>query len=518
MTNKAREPGYEKRRGIGSNVAINIVGQAAPGLVILVALPILVRLLGKDGYGFLALLIVIVGYIGIFDFGLGKAATNLIAGARGQGDESDIVGLTVSTLVLETVVGVFLAGLFCAATPLLVSRVLRPPMSAWSDMTRALWILSMAAPAATLLSGLRGILAAHGRFDLLNYGRAPVTILTYGGAAAVAASGGGRQELALTLVAVQYVALIQNFWFLVRLRPGMFRNFFRLGGKWFRIELLRYGAWLMTSDAAGPIMVYADRLMIAGGLSVAAVGLYSAPYAGVTKLSIVPISLSAILFSELSSYTALQRGKEAITLVTRSAKYLSVLFLPFVVFLAVYGNSLLRIWLGATFAEDADGLIAVLSLGVFFNAMAHIPYATLRALGRPRATAVIHILEIPIYIFALWLIIPKFGLLGVATIWSIRMAFECIVFYIQADRLLNLKFPRRFFAKLSLIFAMNLACYLIIWTLRGFGLDIPVELLCTVFVFCLVVFIEWLSVFTSAEREIVKCHVRRFLPGRSLGE
>ena len=59
------------------NTILNLAGEVVPFLTALVAIPILLRSIGADAYGILSLSAMVVGYFGLFDFGLGAAGTKL---------------------------------------------------------------------------------------------------------------------------------------------------------------------------------------------------------------------------------------------------------------------------------------------------------------------------------------------------------------------------------------------------------------------------------------------------------
>ena len=57
----------------------NLVGQLLPVVVALVTVPLLIRLLGLERFGFLSVAWALVGYASLFDFGIGRALTRAVA-------------------------------------------------------------------------------------------------------------------------------------------------------------------------------------------------------------------------------------------------------------------------------------------------------------------------------------------------------------------------------------------------------------------------------------------------------
>src|SRR5215472_7625436 len=71
---------------LARNSVWNLAGQILPLLVAVVSIPVLVRGLGTDRFGILLIAWAVIGYFGIFDFGISRALTQLVARRLGGGD------------------------------------------------------------------------------------------------------------------------------------------------------------------------------------------------------------------------------------------------------------------------------------------------------------------------------------------------------------------------------------------------------------------------------------------------
>ncbi len=78
-----------------------------------------------------------------------------------------------------------------------------------------------------------------------------------------------------------------------------------------------------------------------------------------------------------------------------------VLF-PVVLLTIVLAHAGLRLWLGADFAQHSFRVLQWLAVGVFINSLAQIPFALVQGAGRPDLTAKLHLIELPLYLLALW--------------------------------------------------------------------------------------------------------------------
>lgn len=72
-------------RVLARNTVWNLIGNGAPMIVAVFSIPILIHALGKDRFGVLALAWALIGYASLFDMGLGRALTQLVARKLGSG-------------------------------------------------------------------------------------------------------------------------------------------------------------------------------------------------------------------------------------------------------------------------------------------------------------------------------------------------------------------------------------------------------------------------------------------------
>src|SRR5690348_387114 len=64
---------------LARNTGWNLFGQFAPMVVAVFVIPRIIRALGTDRFGALSIAWMVVGYFSLFDLGLGRALTNLVA-------------------------------------------------------------------------------------------------------------------------------------------------------------------------------------------------------------------------------------------------------------------------------------------------------------------------------------------------------------------------------------------------------------------------------------------------------
>ena len=106
---------------------------------------------------------------------------------------------------------------------------------------------------------------------------------------------------------------------------------------------------------------------------------------------------------------------------------------------AILAYPALAWWLSAEFAQQALPIVLILSVGIWLNSMATVPYTLMHANGNPRLTALFHLFELGLYVLALWWFASNFGLIGAALAWVGRVALDLVLLHYAANKVLKIK-------------------------------------------------------------------------------
>ncbi|HEY0833896.1 MAG TPA: polysaccharide biosynthesis C-terminal domain-containing protein, partial [Azospirillum sp.] len=295
----------------------------------------------------------------------------------------------------------------------------------------ALRIVALIVPTALLTGGFRGILEGLHRFDLSNAVKIPVGVLNYLSPLFVLPFTDSLIAVIAAIALGRAAGLAAYMVLAARVSPGLF------GGIGQRAESLRHvlvaGGWMTVSNVVGPVMIYADRFVLASLVPLAAVAYYTTPFEVVSRLLFVPAALAGALFPTAAADRA--RPERLASFVERGGMAVAGVFLPVLVVVPLAGHWGLSLWLGATFAEQAAPVLSVLVLGVFFNAVAYVPFAVIQGMGRADLTAKLHTAELPLYLGALYLLAGEHGILGAAVAWTLRTGGDLLVILLLAGRL-----------------------------------------------------------------------------------
>ena len=479
---------------IARNSILNLLGQGVPFLAAVIAIPLLVRGLGTDRFGVLTLAWMIIGYFSLFDFGLGRALTQIVA-ERIAPTARQAPALVWTALGLMFALGLAGALLMALLAPWLVQSVLRIPEALRPETMRAFLVLAAAVPLVVLTAGLIGVLQAFHRFAVVNAIRLPMGIYTFAAPLLVLPYSRSLVWVAAVLAAGRLLACLAYAWACRSVLPPLPGD---RAGQFKEIRpLFRFGAWMTVSNMVSPLMQYLDRFVIGATMSMAAVAYYATPYEAVTRTLILPGAILGVLFPAFAaSYR--QDHARLVRLYAQGTKYIALIMFPILLLVSAFAREGLQWWLGEEFALHSTPVLQVLAIGVFVNGIAQLFATLLQGVGRPDLSAKLHLVELPVYLLALWWAIQRFGVMGAALAWSGRMVVDGVVLFLLANRFLgdNAALVRRTAAGLLLALAG-----LVLPALAGEALPRAAILLVIVAVAVPTV---WFAVLGGEERSLIR--------------
>lgn len=403
----------------------NLLGLGAPLLVALFSIPVLMAGLGADRFGLLTLVWAVTSYFGLFDLGLGRALTQQLAIVLDRGDDGLVGRLSATALALMAMLGLVAGSAMALVAPWGVDLIRALP-----DRTEAIaacWVMGLAVPFIVVTAGLRGMLEACHAFEVLNYVRLPTGIWTFAGPWLVLRwVGPDLLAITIALAAGRVVGALAHAWLAWRALPQL-RGRLRWGREWLR-PLVVSGSWMTVGNVVGPLMGYVDRFVIGATVSAAAVAYYVTPLEVVTKLWIIPGALTSVLFPMFAAQAA-REDEQARQLFWRAVGILFAVLLPITSALALFARPLLGWWLGPDLAGHGAPLLQVFAVGILINCLAHVPYTWLQAAGHSRAPALLHCVELPLFVSALWLLTQQWGAKGAAWAWLLRIGIDAVVLF-----------------------------------------------------------------------------------------
>jgi len=394
-----------------SNALYGVFDYAAYPAIMLMATPAMLRHLGVAAYGVWLVANAAIGAGSIVSSGFGDAVIQRIAALRSTRKSNAIRSVVANMLAINLVLSGVLASLLFMLVPLAAARISQqdPVLQ-----TSCLWSLRIGSLLIVIKSVESVFISAQRAFE--EYARAvqigvATRLLTIAAAVALAYRGDGVAAI-MAATAVIAAGGMAAQWAALRglgievLRPAFDREVLR--------DLASFGAFSWMQAISGVFFSQADRLVLGVAIGASAVSYY-----GVCVQMAQPIhGLTAaglhFLFPYLSREYA--RGDASAMrrpiLLALSLNVLSAVGLS--AMLLIFGNAILRHWMGQAFANFAPSLLPLLAIAFGLLALNVTGHYALLALGRVRLVTAFNVEGGVAMLAAMFLLVPRYGVSGAA--------------------------------------------------------------------------------------------------------
>lgn len=411
-----------------SSIAWSLIGLGAPLLAALFSMPPLLRLLGAEGFGLLSLAWALTALSGLFDLGLGRATTRWMAEQK-VGGSHERMRETLRTAVRSTWISGAVGGLLVLSLTVLdLPSLLKLQSNSAAEVRWALAVLALCVPVQAVIATYRGACEGLQQFRGVSLARMALGCANFLLPWAIAAHATRDISWLVAALLVSRLAALWSFRHLAELslrpeRPAAAGIRDQAPISW--RQLIADGSWLSVSALVSPVLVQADRFLIAALVSAGAVSAYSMPFDIITQLLVVVSAVSTVAFPTIAALR-----KESATLARQAfRRWLLRVTVGMGVLTAVVAWWLpeaLALWLGDSLQAPSIAVGRWLCLGVWINAIGSMFYSWLHAHGRYRATALLHLLELPAYLLLLTLLLQSMGVVGAAVAWVARVGLDTL--------------------------------------------------------------------------------------------
>ncbi|OGS68181.1 MAG: hypothetical protein A2Z87_12595 [Gallionellales bacterium GWA2_54_124] len=386
-------------------------------LIALATVPLYIGYIGTERYGVLAVIWALLGYFSFFDLGFGRAVTQRMA-RLSEADDAERSKLLWTALLSTFVLGILASTVVWIFSDYILLNKIDMSITSRSEVSGALAWMLLALPVLLPSTVMQGALQARLRFAEVNAIQLITSMISQLLPLAVAASGHVELEVLVPAALVSRILTAVLLFHQSRLhvplvgRPMIDSDDLK--------ALVAYGGWISVMSFLAPLLVTVDRLIIATLSGAKAVALYTVPYDLVTRAMVIPGSLSSALFPRLAS-TGADESRE---LAERATLILLAVMTPVVIAGFFLVQPFLNIWLGVELAKGSAGVGELILLGIWVNAMVIPHNARYMATCNPRTVVIIYLIQIPIYLFMLWVGIQYFGVAGAAAAWALRVVID----------------------------------------------------------------------------------------------
>lgn len=410
---------------LARNSIDGLLGAALPIFVALACIPMLVREIGPERYGILTIVWLLLGYFGAADFGIGRAITQRISTMKGDSPAkkanavwSALISMTGFSLINALILYVFASWYF--AGPFQIEEGLR------AEAVRGVWILAVSNPIIAISGVLSGALIGLERFRLVSVcGIVSRSGLMLFPLLVALFYKHDLPMLILSAVAARLIGVLM-------LVGAVWKTF--LQGHTLRFSrdefgrLANFGAWIMLSALVGPMMVYADRFLVGAVMDATAVAAYAIPFDIAMRTLMLPAAVAQALFPRFAAESESASNERC----RQSLIFVGQVFAPVIIALICVSDPLMKLWLGSSLDPRSVLIAQIILMGCWLNGLSNVPFALIQARGNPRYTAILHVIELPIFIALLAVLGSIFGLAGFAMAFSLRCLLDFILLMRQA--------------------------------------------------------------------------------------
>jgi O-antigen/teichoic acid export membrane protein len=399
------------------NSFFSLIVSATPSVIGLITIPLLIKNLGLERFSFLSIVWALIGYFGIFDLGLSRSLNKRTASLYSQKNYEKLNNDLSAGLFVVCLLGLILAFLLNYFGHLIIAHYQMEP-SFTPEALASVGVISLSVPVMMIIASIKGILEGFHDFTTANKIQLANGLSNFLIPALISFQKTEIQFILLSLLIFRVGLLAYGFFYLSK----------KIQLEWPRkvdSSLFTEGGWLTLSSIASPIMIYFDRLLLGSVVTLKNLVFYTAPVDLIGRMWIFPQAVTRVTFPTFSYF---EKDKEKILHAYSDSMNMMILVCLFpTLLIAFFSHQILHLWIDLDMAQNGYEILKILTLGVFFNCLTWIPYSLLQATDGLVFSSIVVVIEVPIYLFLLWILSTKFGLIGAASAWSLRMILDSLI-------------------------------------------------------------------------------------------
>lgn len=371
---------HEAPKRIIRNTLTNAAGFVFMFVSNILLVPYVIHSLGTDAYGSIWVVIgALTAYIGLLDLGTTTAFVKYIAEFHTKGQEQDILESVNSGMALYLLLSSVIAALVLTFEGTLL-RFAGVPETMMNDALHVLRISVAIFVLVGVSSPVTAILSALQRMGTVFVVTLVAQCITIGGTVLMLSNGQGVRGLILVNASVAVVNVLLYSILAKRALPFLTLGFQYV--RWAKCRLfLTYGLNIQVSKFGQIIMFQTDRILTLKFFGSFTITQYDVS----ARLTNAGRSITGVLITSLvpaiSSIDASNNTRQLNELYLRGTKYLILVASCFFVYISVFADRIITVWIGPEFVAAAL-YVRLLSMGYFFNIITGIASSITAGMGR----------------------------------------------------------------------------------------------------------------------------------------
>lgn len=414
-----------QRRHHVNNVASYVVARIGATILYLAPVSIFVSRQGAGAYGSLSLLLLLFGYLHIFDLGIGYSVNQRFARALARGNQTGL-------RVVQFAVPVFLVlALVVSAVILIEARTIAMYLIGKPLHIAAVRLLGVAVGFLMISALLTAVLQAYNRVDWINYSR---LIIDAARAAGVLLGAFSRHAILIAVavtVAGSVIKTAVDFGFAVRLLGHARALAPRFRAREVAVNV-RHGFPMLVSTVLGISMFCVDRVAVSRMFGQQALAYYAVAADVCSRAYFLVYAITGSIYTLYVRRRA--TGRSSQDLVRAALLSVVVVTLLYYLPLGILARWIVSLWISPQFALASEGVMRIWACAAVIYLVMSVYYNQLQGLGAPRTLAVGGILAIGLLGVGLYALPGTYGIEGVAAAVLIGFAGQAAFLYVSSRR------------------------------------------------------------------------------------
>ena len=408
------------RAGSFRNASFSTAEYVLRALVLLVSTPIFFRVLGAELFGIWILVNTIMGFSGLFKFGMGQATVKYVSQYRATGDIPALVRVIRTTLTMYLGLGMVGGLLIYLLAPWFVSSAFKIGEEQREIAKLCLMAAGLGYPVVLLQDALEAVYRGYERFDLLSVVNFSFVLVSNGVRIAMVLLGVALPWIVLATVAIMLAFCLIRMLHL-RHKFGAHLNFLPAKDLSDQKEVFSYGLFAWLTSVLGIIRQRGDVLIISALLGPAALPPYTIGLRLLEQTHALLAKASQFLFPAFSRLHSQGDVEGLRRQYDKATSIITVLASAMIVPIFMFSGPILTFWISAEFSATATPILQVMALRFAVYPLSIVNAYILQGAGKVKAMTAVMFINTLLVFGAMLLLIPAYGLVGAALA-------QCMVF------------------------------------------------------------------------------------------
>lgn len=401
------------------NSLYNLAAFIWPLVLAFFATPYVVKHIGPENYGILALVTSFIGFLAFLDLGISPSLVKYTSEYFAKKDYLSLNRLFSSALLFYTLMGL-LSGLLIVIFAWFWAPSFIKVSAHNTETVRVIFLVAAVGFFINMiLTAFSAIPGSIQRFDIASRLNLVAATVATGLTILAVSLGYGVITLAIVGIIISFGALVAYGFINKRLIPSLR---YRLG---FHKDMVRkifvFGGYAFISSLAGTVLFQLDKFILGAQLGATAVAFYVLPGNLAIKIHSLVATVTNVVFPLSSELITTGDTERLHNLYLRSSRIILTLVVLGVTPLLILANKFLLFWVGPEFAANSTIVLQVLLLTYSILAMTAIPFYIAYGAGKPKYAALFSLASGALNVLLIFLLVPRYGINGAAYAYLIAV-------------------------------------------------------------------------------------------------